>query len=301
MKTLNKPQKVQERLMKYDKNIIYVNGYENKQSIITIKCKRCGTIKKVRWSTFIMKYSSKTNYEFCDNCRVDKLKKMRNKITNDTLLDREKQFIERLNKKYPMFEYVSGYEHSEKPVILRCKKCGYEFERTAQIVRHNKNLTCNNCVEIKRNNKKYIQQLIIQYENNKKKKLKEESKALREFKKYLKSNTLYIKHCKYCGKEIINKQNNKIICSQCYKKYNKKHSTKSLKALYKRDNGICYLCGCKCNYEDYIIKNGTIICGDYYPSIEHVIPISKGGTDNWDNIRLAHRKCNNKKGNKLIF
>lgn len=33
-------------------------------------------------------------------------------------------------------------------------------------------------------------------------------------------------------------------------------------------------------------------------SIDHIIPISKGGTEDFKNLRVAHRICNNKKGNK---
>lgn len=212
------------------------------------------------------------------------------------LKDREKNFIDRFNDKYPTLQYISGYYNSDNPVILKCKKCGYIFKRNADCIRAGRNAICFNCKEIKEKQQRYIKELITEYEKEKKKELKE----IKEFKNHLKRNTLYIKHCKYCGKEIINKYNHKMMCSQCYKKYNKKHSTKSLKALYKRDKGICYICNTKCDYEDYIILNGTIICGDYYPSIEHVIPLCKGGTDDWDNIRLAHRKCNNLKGKKQI-
>jgi 5-methylcytosine-specific restriction endonuclease McrA len=34
-------------------------------------------------------------------------------------------------------------------------------------------------------------------------------------------------------------------------------------------------------------------------TIDHVIPISKGGLDVLDNLRLAHWICNIKKGNKV--
>ena len=34
-------------------------------------------------------------------------------------------------------------------------------------------------------------------------------------------------------------------------------------------------------------------------TIDHIIPISKGGLDEWDNVQLAHWICNNRKGNKV--
>ena len=34
-------------------------------------------------------------------------------------------------------------------------------------------------------------------------------------------------------------------------------------------------------------------------SIDHKIPISKGGTEEFKNLRIAHRICNNRKGAKI--
>lgn len=34
-------------------------------------------------------------------------------------------------------------------------------------------------------------------------------------------------------------------------------------------------------------------------TVEHVIPLSKGGTHTWDNVRPAHWKCNMDKGNSF--
>ena len=63
----------------------------------------------------------------------------------------------------------------------------------------------------------------------------------------------------------------------------------SLERLIKRDKSICYLCGDKVD----ISKNYN---DNYYTCIEHLTPIIKGGTHTWDNVKLAHRICNNHKG-----
>lgn len=42
--------------------------------------------------------------------------------------------------------------------------------------------------------------------------------------------------------------------------------------------GISY---CQCRY-----------CGPKYPSIDHIIPISKGGAHTWENVQVAHFECN---------
>lgn len=66
-------------------------------------------------------------------------------------------------------------------------------------------------------------------------------------------------------------------------------------SLFKRDGGVCYLCGKPCRMDDFIVKDGTIICGDWYPSIDHVVPLARGGLHAWENVRLAHRICNSMK------
>ena len=70
----------------------------------------------------------------------------------------------------------------------------------------------------------------------------------------------------------------------------------SLPELFSRDNGACWICGAECDWNDKEERNGTIVCGGQYPSIDHVIPLSKGGLHSWSNVRLACRCCNSLKG-----
>ena len=55
---------------------------------------------------------------------------------------------------------------------------------------------------------------------------------------------------------------------------------------------LCAVCGkeCVCT-ED---RRGSL-----YPTVDHIIPISKGGTHTWSNVRLLCRGCNTSKYNKL--
>ena len=69
----------------------------------------------------------------------------------------------------------------------------------------------------------------------------------------------------------------------------------TLEALYKRDSGVCYLCGKLCDWND---KDGNVV-GSNYPSIDHMIPISRGGLHAWTNVKLAHFECNWKKSDDL--
>lgn len=74
----------------------------------------------------------------------------------------------------------------------------------------------------------------------------------------------------------------------------------TLEALARRDNNVCQICGGAVDWDDKETINGTVICGNYYPSIDHIMPISKGGLHSWDNIQLAHRICNSLKCDKVI-
>lgn len=74
--------------------------------------------------------------------------------------------------------------------------------------------------------------------------------------------------------------------------------TVDLNTLYKRDHGICYICGKVCDWSDFQKIDGNFIVGGTYPTVEHVKPLCKGGTHTWDNVKLACFACNTKKGRK---
>lgn len=57
-------------------------------------------------------------------------------------------------------------------------------------------------------------------------------------------------------------------------------------AIYKRENGICQLCG------NAVIRNET--------TMDHKIPLSRGGEHSKENLQLAHRSCNSSKGTKTM-
>lgn len=75
----------------------------------------------------------------------------------------------------------------------------------------------------------------------------------------------------------------------------------TLEKVAKRDGNICQICGCKVDWTDKKIAPKTVVCGDMYPSIDHIIPVSKDGADSWDNVQLAHRICNALKGDQILI
>jgi 5-methylcytosine-specific restriction endonuclease McrA len=56
--------------------------------------------------------------------------------------------------------------------------------------------------------------------------------------------------------------------------------------IWKRDNAKCHLCGWYCSLED--------------ASRDHVKPRFEGGRTTWENIKLAHRNCNSRRGHMPV-
>ena len=71
----------------------------------------------------------------------------------------------------------------------------------------------------------------------------------------------------------------------------------SRRSLRERDGEFYCYCGCKMRFR---LKAK----GEYDPrlaAIEHVLPISKGGSHTWDNVRLSCWECNVRQGNRQTF
>lgn len=221
-------------------------------------------------------------------------------LTKNTVEDRN---IKRFEILHPKYEYSGGYVHSDGYIYVTCKDCGATFRTSAQVTRKEYQIVCSNC-------RKTISE--IKKEEIRKEKDRQKTERYRE--KYNKPFVqLEFKQCIECGS--IFTKGGKYCSTLCGKKYTQRISHKnrelkmraiivdkdiSLKKLYLRDKGICYLCGCKCSYEDYTIRNGAFIVGQTYPSIEHIYPISKGGMHSWDNVKLACCSCNSKKGSEIV-
>ena len=62
--------------------------------------------------------------------------------------------------------------------------------------------------------------------------------------------------------------------------------------LAARDGAACWLCG---NDVDPQAPRGSREAG----SVDHVVPKAEGGGDEDDNLRLAHRVCNSRRGSRL--
>lgn len=66
----------------------------------------------------------------------------------------------------------------------------------------------------------------------------------------------------------------------------------------------CAICSGECDPSDYRFVTNRVgrrqkICGPTYPSLDHIVPLSKGGTHAADNVQLACMQCNRKKWTRL--
>ncbi len=124
---------------------------------------------------------------------------------------------------------------------------------------------------------------------------------------------LHVAECEECGKEFeyyATKEN------KGYRKYCNKKCTDvmlkrtarairrlrintntkdriSLVKLINYSRGVCSICGCK------VVKTKK---SEYKPNgatVDHIIPLAKGGTHTWDNVQLACRDCNSHKSDKM--
>lgn len=215
----------------------------------------------------------------------------------------ENDVAERIKQKHNgTLEYLSGYKNKDSVITVRCLLCGETFERTYHHLTTHPN-ACPACKERERINRAQNE-----------KAQREKRKRVAEVNKIRRASQLRIVVCEICGETFLTWNRQLKYCSDsCRKESARRYAAYNygsddrlnksnivdrdidLKELFKRDKGVCQICGGLCDYSDcYTNKNGTFITGNAYPSKDHIVPLSMGGKHSWDNVRLAHRGCNSK-------
>lgn len=224
--------------------------------------------------------------------------------------EREQKAAKQVEERLPQFEYVGGFTGSNGFADIRCKKCGHVQRRSMVSIRHGY-ATCDVCranqviarkEEKARDAEEKREQRQKESAARKAAEMqaKEEKRAEREHPCAVCGNITTNQYC--CSKECSNKRVNQIKEVRRRRKLSEAKVDKgiTLQKLYRRDKGVCYICGGRCEWEDKTDKGTATVCGDNYPSIDHVIPLARGGTHEWGNVRLAHRRCNTIKRDKII-
>lgn len=212
--------------------------------------------------------------------------------------DTARKYISR----YDSFEYVGNYTGIDGYADIRCKTCGTVQKKSMVTIRKYRNLICYVCRQREAEKRKTELE-------EKRREAKEQRQSKQHTKHIYFKKQFEMKQCACCGGMFITTNSRTRVCSsECSAKLGnaigKDRRIKKMRSLivdrditleklFKRDNGVCYICGRKCNSDDYYINsNGTFIAGAEYPSIDHVKPLSKGGKHEWANVKLAHRRCN---------
>lgn len=157
----------------------------------------------------------------------------------------------------------------------------------------------------------------IWYKMNKKRK----NNYDKEYQQVNKEHLRNVKHDYYIeNKYFLNKehheyyQKNKERLKDYQKQYNEHRKGTSdyiyenkVRNFKRRQNGYVRKKTIQMIYEDNIKKFGTLTCilcnnpivfGQ--DSIEHLIPLCKGGTHEYNNLGVSHRSCNKSKGRKTF-
>lgn len=201
--------------------------------------------------------------------------------------EREVEFVKRLSQ-VPggeKYEYVGGFSSLKGKVTIRCKSCGAVSEYIARGLldkRHGIH-ECPECLRIEKEREK---------ERRKEEREHELAKD---------------KHCEVCGAVFHSEQKGARYCSKkCReKRYDSSHRKRARLFNVGYDGSIswrslserlghcnCEICGKPCDPTDNS-WGGNV--GPLYPSVDCIVPMSKGGSYTWDNVQLAHCICNSAK------
>lgn len=170
---------------------------------------------------------------------------------------------------------ITPTRHDPRPDITGkyCVRCGiyqwhseYGFASRGQD--QQREGTCKSCVrEAQRNNPaKYQRNLAWD------KRQRDESTAWAEARKVRQSNVRHVRRARIAGAagEPVDSA-----------------------AIYRRDANECQICG-------EPIDMAARFPHPLSPSIDHVQPISKGGSHTYENVQAAHLRCNMSKGNREV-
>lgn len=235
------------------------------------------------------------------------------------------------------FLYCGGYTHHEGSVKIVCKTCGSEFTNCVDTVKHGV-VICPTCERERILARQADREERHRAESVKRQKEleveREEQKRQTQIRKQRKRDAKLDKVCvcKVCGSEYTPRQymaseglryfSNPGYCShECNRKAANRARKKAplgktgnyyvrarkygceyvpgitLKKLVKRDGLRCRICGGMCDWNDC---SWTGYSGPMYPSVDHIIPLAKGGPHTWENVQVAHLMCNSEKGDKLL-
>ncbi len=111
------------------------------------------------------------------------------------------------------------------------------------------------------------------------------------------------RRCQNCGGDFVSKRYDQRFCSvKCQRAADGRRRARALLRplgehysdldVFERDHWRCHLCG-------KFVRRDVSRNDPLGATIDHIIPLSQGGTDEPTNVATAHRSCNGLKGDRL--
>ena len=229
------------------------------------------------------------------------------------------------------FQYLGGYTNKKGYVNIKCKTCNTKYKRTYEHIRTG-NVICLECQK-RQTQERQAKEKEIARQNAEMRKLERDWMRLLNHKEdhFKKLHQEFLNRtgiCEICGKEYSVRDyvesanlkyaiDNGVCSAECrkekkrilkrrFKTSNHIHRSKkygvayesgiTLRKLIARDGLTCAICGGECDLNDH---SWSDYAGAMYPSIDHIIPLSKGGTHTWDNVQVTHMICNSLKSDSI--
>lgn len=233
------------------------------------------------------------------------------------------------------FAYIGGYTDKGGRVSVKCEMCGFVFDRTVSYIRQNR-LSCPACIKSEKERHQAEKEKAAQLERIRKaqerERIRKENSLLPKVRSYEKTHDAFLDRtgtCCICGKEYtvreyvesagLKKASDGGVCSiECRqekaRRIKRSHRTPSnhrhrakmhgceyepgitLRKLVMRDGLRCALCGELCDWNDH---SWSKYSGPKHPTIDHIVPISKGGPHTWANVQVACAMCNSLKSDNV--
>lgn len=198
----------------------------------------------------------------------------------------------------------SSFYFSKGRFSSRCKSCSHELYRKTYTPKHGANdneSTCNHCGKIYRPKQRRASEYCGQKCKSDARNAKAKAERVRQ-----KQNSLRL--CVVCKMPVPSSaRSDKKYCStKCAEDVRGKinNSTRRLRTespdirisrfeIYSRDNWVCQLCNKPVNRE---LTWPHKQCA----SLDHILPLARGGTNAITNLQLAHYSCNSRRGDKIL-
>lgn len=101
--------------------------------------------------------------------------------------------------------------------------------------------------------------------------------------------------CQLCGEPFVCRSPSGFAsyCGPCGRRRGKKKWARQSTFVFARDNHLCHLCWLPADPTQVVPHPDA-------PTLDHVVPRSRGGSDDPSNLRCAHFRCNCLRGDQLL-